>query len=130
MAEPGQPRLPRVHDHEADRHGDRDIDEADHDQPGSLAERETGANEGVENREEDERNSERLEQQNDQHAQPAEVLVAQAAQVWILAEGDSECRPADHGDDHLGIKRQAQAEAFGLLYWYLRFVGAGQRGSF
>ena len=81
-----RPGCQRVHDHEADRHGDRDIDEADDDQPGSLAERETGANEGVENREEDERNGERLEQQNDEHAQPAEVLVAQAAQVWILTE--------------------------------------------
>ncbi len=66
MTGPGATRLPGIHDQEADRHGDGDIDEANHEQLAALAQRKAGTDERVEDRKENERDGERLEQRDDE----------------------------------------------------------------
>src|SRR5262249_1658534 len=102
----GEARLPGIDDHEADRNGDRHINETDEYQLRALAKRKARAQKCFKDRKEDERNREHLKQHDDEHAQLAEVLVAQTAHIRLLAERSAECRPADHCNDHLGVERQ------------------------
>ncbi len=76
MTSPGAARLPGIHDDQSDRHGDGDVDEADQEQFSSLAHWEAGADERVEDRKEDERDGERLEQRDDEEAKLAQMFVA------------------------------------------------------
>ena len=106
MALPGQARLPGVHDNQADRHGDGDVNETDQQQLAPLAQREAGADERIEDRKEDERDGERLEQRDDEQAELAQLLVTQAAQIGLLTEEGAQQRAADDGDEHLGVEGQ------------------------
>ncbi len=129
MAGPGETRLPDVHDHQADRHRDGDVDQADDEQTRALAKGKDRTDEGIEHRKENERDGECLQQQNDEHPEAAEVLVAQPAKIGLLAEERAHGRAADHGDQNLGIEREAECgrRRVGIrgCGWLLRLIGNG-----
>jgi hypothetical protein len=114
VAQPGKPRLPGIHDHETDRHGHGNVDEADEEQLGPLTQRETGADERIQDRKEDEWDGEGLEQRDKQQAKPSQILVAQAAQIGFLTEDHSKQRATGHGDEHLCVERQRDQAWCGL----------------
>ena len=105
VAIPGQTRLPGIHDHETNRHGYADIDEADAEQFHTLAQWEAGTDEGVEDRKENQRDGEGLEQRHDEQAEPAKILVAQAAQIGLPTKSCPKQRATGHGDEHLCVQR-------------------------
>ena len=114
MPLPGQARLPGVHDHQADRHRHRDIDKTDDQQPGALTQRQTRADERIENRKEDQRNGQRLEQLHDNHAELAQLRVRDPAQVRLLAEDHPKQTAEYHGDEHLSVQGHRQAVGCGI----------------
>ena len=85
--------------------------------------------EGIEPRKENERDGECLEQQNDEHPEAAEVLVAQPAKIGLLAEERAHGRAADHGNQDLCVEREAECgrRLVGIrgCGWLLRLIGNG-----
>jgi hypothetical protein len=129
MAGPGKAGLPHIHDHQADRHRHGDVDQADDQQTRALAKGKDRTDEGIEHRKENERDRECLEQQDDEHPEAPEVLVAQPAKIGLLAEERAHGRTADDGNQDLCVEREAECgrRRVGIrgCGWLLRLIGNG-----
>ena len=67
-------------------------EQADENQPRALAQRKDRREKGVEHGKKDERNGERLEKQDHEHARLPELFVAEASQIGLLAENRADDR--------------------------------------
>ncbi len=107
MTLPGFAWLPEIHDGQTDHHGHGNVDQANQDELRPLTQRQTGAKQRVDNRKEDERHSERLQQPDHPQSEFSQLFVAKPVQIGFLTENDAEHGSAHHGKQDLCIERKS-----------------------
>ncbi len=95
-------RPDHIHQGQPDGERDRDIAEANQEEARAAARFDLHAEEGIENREEDERHGQRLEQPDDEEPELAEVVVAQTGEDRAGVEDHPEENPARHAESGRG----------------------------
>jgi hypothetical protein len=100
------PRPQCVEQEKPDRERHGDIHHANQDEPRPAPRRNFDAKKRIENREENQRHRQRLEQPNHQHPKLPQILIAQSRHDRPGFEDDSERETECHANQHPRVQRQ------------------------